>query len=131
MADDTRPDPDRLLADVQRDEARAKRGRLRIFFGASAGVGKTFSMLEAARTAHTAGKDVVVIPVAAGADRAWWFEGWDRFLVPRPFARVKVAYGRPREVPRSAGAAELERHAAELEAELNRLVAEVDGGAAG
>jgi two-component system sensor histidine kinase KdpD len=60
LADDTRPDPDRLLADVQRDEARAKRGRLRIFFGASAGVGKTFSMLEAARTARTAGTDIVV-----------------------------------------------------------------------
>ena len=60
MADDTRPDPDRLLADVQRDEARAKRGRLRIFFGASAGVGKTFSMLEAARTARGAGTDIVV-----------------------------------------------------------------------
>jgi two-component system sensor histidine kinase KdpD len=60
LVDDTRPDPDRLLADVQRDEARARRGRLRIFFGASAGVGKTFSMLEAARTARTAGTDIVV-----------------------------------------------------------------------
>ena len=60
MAGDTRPDPDQLLADVQRDEARAKRGRLRIFFGASAGVGKTFSMLEAARTARAAGTDIVV-----------------------------------------------------------------------
>ena len=45
-----RPDPDQLLAHVQAEEARAKRGRLRIFFGASAGVGKTFAMLEAART---------------------------------------------------------------------------------
>ena len=60
MIDDTRPDPDRLLADVQRDEARARRGRLRIFFGASAGVGKTFSMLEAARTARADGTDIVV-----------------------------------------------------------------------
>ena len=60
LVDDTRPDPDRLLADVQRDEARARRGRLRIFFGASAGVGKTFSMLEAARAARAAGTDIVV-----------------------------------------------------------------------
>jgi two-component system sensor histidine kinase KdpD len=36
-----RPDPDQLLASVQAEEARAKRGKLRIFFGASAGVGKT------------------------------------------------------------------------------------------
>ena len=60
VIDDTRPDPDRLLAEIKRDEARAKRGRLRIFFGASAGVGKTYSMLEAARTAHAAGTDIVV-----------------------------------------------------------------------
>src|SRR6266702_3250019 len=47
---DSRPDPDQLLAHVQAEEARARRGRLRIFFGASAGVGKTFAMLEAAHS---------------------------------------------------------------------------------
>ena len=36
-----RPDPDALLARVQQEEARAARGKLKIFFGASAGVGKT------------------------------------------------------------------------------------------
>ncbi|MGB6452214.1 MAG: sensor histidine kinase KdpD [Steroidobacteraceae bacterium] len=60
MMGEARPDPDRLLAQVQAEEARAKRGRLRIFFGASAGVGKTYSMLEAARGARSAGTDVVV-----------------------------------------------------------------------
>jgi two-component system sensor histidine kinase KdpD len=60
VIDHTRPDPDRLLAQVKRDEARAARGRLRIFFGASAGVGKTYSMLEAARAVRSAGTDVVV-----------------------------------------------------------------------
>ena len=44
-----RPDPDQLLEHVQAEEARARRGHLRIFFGASAGVGKTYAMLEAAR----------------------------------------------------------------------------------
>ena len=48
---EARPDPDQLLARVEAEEARAKRGRLRIFFGASAGVGKTYAMLEAARSA--------------------------------------------------------------------------------
>ncbi len=60
MMAEARPDPDRLLAQVQAEEARAKRGRLRIFFGASAGVGKTYSMLEAARSSRSAGVDVVV-----------------------------------------------------------------------
>jgi len=55
-----RPDPDRVLEDVRLSEARARRGRLRIFFGASAGVGKTYSMLEAARAARAAGTDLVV-----------------------------------------------------------------------
>src|SRR5450755_3572827 len=57
---ETRPDPDRLLAHVQAEEARVKRGRMRIFFGASAGVGKTYAMLEAARNLRATGTDVVV-----------------------------------------------------------------------
>ena len=57
---EARPDPDQLLAQVQAEEARAKRGRLRIFFGASAGVGKTYAMLEAAQNVRASGKDVVV-----------------------------------------------------------------------
>ena len=69
-----------------------------------------------------------MVPVAAGADRAWWFESWDRFLVPQPFARIRVAYGAPYEVPRDADEAELERRARVIEAELNRLVDTVDGG---
>jgi two-component system sensor histidine kinase KdpD len=56
---DHRPDPDQLLAQVQAEEARARRGRLRVFFGASAGVGKTYAMLEAALVAKAAGTDVV------------------------------------------------------------------------
>src|ERR1700733_12719504 len=57
---DNRPDPDLLLAQVQQTEARARRGRLTIFFGANAGVGKTYSMLEAAQRRRAEGLDVVV-----------------------------------------------------------------------
>jgi two-component system sensor histidine kinase KdpD len=57
---ETRPDPDQLLAQVKAEEARAARGRLRIFFGSSAGVGKTYSMLEAARAAKASGTDIVI-----------------------------------------------------------------------
>ena len=46
---DARADPDVLLARVQAEERAARRGKLRIFFGAAAGVGKTFAMLEAAQ----------------------------------------------------------------------------------
>src|SRR5229473_4407949 len=55
-----RPDPDALLARVQREEAKAKRGKLKVFFGATAGVGKTYAMLEDARALKARGVDVVV-----------------------------------------------------------------------
>ena len=45
----TRPDPDKLLAQLRGNEERAARGKLRIYFGANAGVGKTFAMLSAAQ----------------------------------------------------------------------------------
>jgi lysophospholipid acyltransferase (LPLAT)-like uncharacterized protein len=67
-----------------------------------------------------------LLPVSAGSDRAWWFEGWDRFLVPRPFARIRIAYGTPVHVPRSAPPEEVERIRLGVERELKQLTAEVD-----
>src|SRR5262245_42205412 len=57
---DRRPNPDDLLARVQAEEARAHRGKLKLFFGYAAGVGKTYAMLEAARREQAEGVDVVV-----------------------------------------------------------------------
>src|SRR5450631_3450772 len=59
-SDYQRPDPDALLAQVQAQERRAIRGKLRIYFGASAGVGKTYAMLAAARKLQADGHEVVV-----------------------------------------------------------------------
>jgi two-component system sensor histidine kinase KdpD len=55
-----RPDPDAPLKRAGDEDARAARGKLTIFFGAAPGVGKTYSMLEAARAERAAGRDVVV-----------------------------------------------------------------------
>src|SRR6476661_9669758 len=55
-----RPDPEALLRRVQEEAARAGRGQLKVFLGSSPGVGKTFTMLEAARAKQTEGLDVVV-----------------------------------------------------------------------
>ncbi|HEY6622139.1 MAG TPA: DUF4118 domain-containing protein [Steroidobacteraceae bacterium] len=57
---DQRPDPDLLLAKVNREEQEARRGKLRIYFGSSAGVGKTYAMLIAARKAASEGRTVLV-----------------------------------------------------------------------
>ncbi len=49
MSEDQRPDPDALLEQLREEEEKAARGKLRIYFGSSAGVGKTYAMLQAAR----------------------------------------------------------------------------------
>jgi two-component system sensor histidine kinase KdpD len=60
MSVERRPDPDELLARVKEAESRQARGKLTIFFGACAGVGKTYAMLEAARELRRQGVDVIV-----------------------------------------------------------------------
>ncbi len=60
MTVERRPDPDALLERVKQEETRRARGKLKVFFGAAAGVGKTYAMLEAAREQRAQGVDVVV-----------------------------------------------------------------------
>src|SRR4051812_34637343 len=57
---DYRPDPDALLALAKAEEERERRGKLKVFFGATAGVGKTFAMLEAAQGRKGGGVEGVV-----------------------------------------------------------------------
>jgi two-component system sensor histidine kinase KdpD len=57
---DERPDPDALLAQIKAEEVRGKRARLKIFFGAAPGVGKTYAMLESAAHAKEDGIDILV-----------------------------------------------------------------------
>jgi len=75
MADAARPDPDALLAQLQAEAA--PRGRLRIYFGANAGVGKTWAMLSAARREREAGRDVLlgVVETHGRAETAALLEG--------------------------------------------------------
>lgn len=67
-----------------------------------------------------------IVPLAAGADRAWWLGGWDRFLVPKPFARVHLLHGQVHRVPRDANEDAMAAHGQRLEAELNALTARAD-----
>jgi two-component system sensor histidine kinase KdpD len=55
-----RPNPDELLARVEREREQALRGKLKIFFGAAAGVGKTYAMLLAAREKRADNIDIVI-----------------------------------------------------------------------
>jgi two-component system sensor histidine kinase KdpD len=82
-----RPDPEALLARLKEEEARQRRGKLKVFFGAAAGVGKTYAMLEAAREQRADGVDVVVglVETHGRAETEALLEGLD-VLPPRPVA---------------------------------------------
>jgi two-component system sensor histidine kinase KdpD len=80
--EESRRDPDALLAQVQEEERRAARGRLRIYFGASAGVGKTYAMLSAARQLAASRKVLVGIVETHGrAETEALLDGLD--VLPR------------------------------------------------
>lgn len=77
MTESDRPDPDALLARIHAEERRGTRGRLRIYFGSSAGVGKTYAMLAAARKQREDGIDLVagVVETHGRGDTAAMLEG--------------------------------------------------------
>lgn len=65
-----RPDPDALLRRVQQEEARSKRGKLKVFFGFAPGVGKTYRMLQVARDLVSDRKLDVVVGIVEDHRRA-------------------------------------------------------------
>src|SRR5665811_736963 len=60
QSEPTRPDPDALLKRLKQEEIKSTKGKLKIFFGMCAGVGKTYAMLKAAHKAKTDGINVVI-----------------------------------------------------------------------
>lgn len=60
MNEEERPDPEALLSAIKQQEKKSSGGMLKIFFGMSAGVGKTFAMLQAGRERKLEGIDVVI-----------------------------------------------------------------------
>lgn len=80
----TRPDPDQLLAEVTASQQRAARGKLKIFFGACPGVGKTYTMLQSLQQLHAEGHAILVgvAETHGRGDTARLLEGLPR-LPPR------------------------------------------------
>jgi len=60
-----------------------------------------------------------LIPVLWGADRCWMLNTWDRYLVPKPFARVVFCYAEPIWVPHSANGEEFETYRSLFEKRMN------------
>jgi lysophospholipid acyltransferase (LPLAT)-like uncharacterized protein len=61
-----------------------------------------------------------MLPMAYAASRAWLVK-WDRFVIPMPFARIAIAIGPPRYVPRTLDTPALERLQGQMQGELRRL----------
>jgi lysophospholipid acyltransferase (LPLAT)-like uncharacterized protein len=62
-----------------------------------------------------------VVPVAVGVSSAWYMNSWDRFMVPRPLARIVIEYGEPVYVPRDAAPNDREAISRALAGTLDRL----------
>ena len=82
------------------------------------------AQMGAVRLAQLSGAPL--FPVSFGVRPRCMLSSWDRLVVIFPFARGAVIYGEPIEVPRNAGAEQLERIRALLERRLNEMTAEAD-----
>lgn len=89
---DSRPNPDQLLDRIHQEEIRTTRGKLKIFFGASAGVGKTYAMLSSAHQRAQKGTDVVigVVETHGRKETEALLDGLERLLLKEVFYRDKV-----------------------------------------
>jgi len=81
--DDNRPNPDELLASLKYEEEKSKRGKLKIFFGMCAGVGKTYTMLQVARAEKLKNCDIIIgyVETHNRKETAAQVEGFE--LIPR------------------------------------------------
>ncbi len=76
---------------------------------------------------------VPIVPYALHVDRAWRLKGWDRFTIPKPFAKIQLVFGEPKYVTGDSSASAVEQ-AGDFEQDLDatvataeRLAAERDG----
>jgi two-component system sensor histidine kinase KdpD len=86
---DNRPDPDELLASLKLEEERSKRGKLKIFFGMCAGVGKTYTMLQTAQAEKLKGNDIIIgyVETHNREETAGLVKGFE--LIPRKIYEYK------------------------------------------
>jgi two-component system, OmpR family, sensor histidine kinase KdpD len=81
--EDNRPDPDELLASLKLEEDKSKRGKLKIFFGMCAGVGKTYTMLQTAQAEKSKKCDIIIgyVETHNRKETAELLEGFE--IIPR------------------------------------------------
>ncbi len=62
-----------------------------------------------------------MVPLACAADRAWYLNRWDRFMIPKPFARVVLAVGDPVDIPRNTPMEQLGKYGLQMQQAINAL----------
>lgn len=109
-------------AKVLRDMTRAFRHGLSIYTTADGPSGPNRQFKEGvvlmSRVAN-----VPMVPFAFAVDRAWYLKRWDSFMIPKPFARVVMAFGEPISIPKGTPVRELEPWRLKMENAVNDLVA--------
>jgi len=69
---------------------------------------------------------VPILPMACAADRAWYLDRWDNFMIPKPFARVVVAVGEPYPLPSDLPLDGLEPHRVNVQQAVMSLMADCE-----
>ncbi len=64
-----------------------------------------------------------IIPMACAANRAWYLDRWDNFMIPKPFARVSVAIGEPYPVSSDIPLDAMEPHRMNVQESVMSLMA--------
>ena len=65
---------------------------------------------------------VPMVPLACAADRAWYLDRWDKFMIPKPFARIVYAIGEPIIVPPDTPLNAIEEYRQRMENATNSLI---------
>jgi lysophospholipid acyltransferase (LPLAT)-like uncharacterized protein len=63
-----------------------------------------------------------LVPVGYAANRAWVLSTWDRFMIPKPFARIVITIGAPIDPPRGASMEEIEAARDEIQAAMDAVI---------
>ena len=62
-----------------------------------------------------------LLPLSYAASRAWYLKSWDRFIIPKPFARIVITIGAPLSVPKGLMAEDLEPYRQQMQNTLREL----------
>ena len=103
-----------------RELIRIVRDKGRVFITVDGSRGPVFKVQKGIlHLAKISGKPI--LPVTYGAEKAYAFNSWDRFIIPHPFTRVVVIYGEPVYVARDSSEVEIEEKRIELEKRLTEM----------